>query len=157
MDCRYEASATRRMRRNLRAHGIYVPKVFHGTRRVLVSEYVDGELMADYLRVRLSDPAALNKWREANGIDEREVGRDLLFSLLRQLIEDNLFHGDLHPGNIMLLRDNRIALIDFGTCSFSEHTTLEWFRMSIIALSQRNYAKAADLYVLLAGTLPQPH
>jgi ubiquinone biosynthesis protein len=146
MDCRYEASSTRRMRRNLRAHGVYVPKVFYGTRRVLVSEFVEGVLMADYLRVRLSDPAALNKWREANGINEREVGRDLLFSLLRQLIEDNLFHGDLHPGNIMLLRDNRVALIDFGTCSFSEHTTLEWFRMSIVALSQRNYAKALDTF-----------
>jgi ubiquinone biosynthesis protein len=155
MDCRYEASSTRRMRGNLKAHGIYVPKVFQATRRVLVTEFIDGVLMADSIRMLSVDPESLDRWRLANGIDARRVGRHLVLSLLRQLIEDNLFHGDLHPGNILLLRDNRVALIDFGSCSFSERGTLEWFRMSILALGRRNYAKAADLYVLLAGTLPQ--
>jgi ubiquinone biosynthesis protein len=154
MDCRFEASSTRRMRKNLKAHGIYAPKVFYATPRVMVSEFVDGVLMADYIRMMTADPATLNEWRIENGITDREVGRHLLLSLLRQLMEDNLFHGDLHPGNILLLRDNRVALIDFGSCSFSEKTTLDRFRMSIRALGQRNYAQAAELYVLLAGTLP---
>jgi ubiquinone biosynthesis protein len=154
MDCRYEASSTRRMRKTLRAHNIYVPKVFYATRRVLVTEFVEGVLMADYIRVLQSDPDRVRDWCEKNGVDARELGRHLVLSLLRQLIEDNLFHGDLHPGNIILLRDNRAALIDFGTCSFSEKATLTWFRLSILALGQRNYAEAADLFLLLAGTLP---
>lgn len=154
MDCRYEASSTRRMRKNLKAHGIYVPKVFHATARVLVAEFVDGVLMADYQRLLTSDPETLERWRVDNGMRPRDVGRRLVLSLLRQMMEDNLFHGDLHPGNIMLLKDNRVALIDFGSCSFSERTTLDRFRMSIRALSVRNYSQAADLYMLLAGTLP---
>src|SRR5258708_18635077 len=110
--------------------------------------------MADCIRMISADPAALDRWRLENGVDARNVGRHLLLSLLRQLMEDNLFHGDLHPGNILLLRDDRVALIDFGSCSFSEKTTLERFRLSIRALGQRNYSQAADLYMLLAGTLP---
>lgn len=154
MDCRYEASSTRQMRKTLRRHRVYVPKVFHATRRVMVTEYVDGVLMTDYIRMLASDPARLRHWCTENRIDPTELGRHLVLSLLRQLIEDNLFHGDLHPGNIVLLRDNRVALIDFGTTSFSERATLNWFRLSILALSQRNYSEAADLYLLLAGTLP---
>jgi ubiquinone biosynthesis protein len=142
------------MRRNLKEHGIYAPKVFYATRRVLVTEFIDGVLMADYIRLLSADPESLAGWCAENGIDARAVGRHLVLSLLRQLIEDNLFHGDLHPGNIMLLRDNRVALIDFGTCSFTERTTLDRFRLSIVALSRRNYSQAADLYLLLAGTLP---
>jgi ubiquinone biosynthesis protein len=154
MDCRYEASSTRRMRKNLKAHAVYAPKVFRATQRVLVSEFIDGVLMADYIRMLTADPESLDRWRVENDIEARDVGRHLLLSLMRQLMEDNLFHGDLHPGNILLLKNNRVALIDFGSCSFSERTTLDRFRMSIAAISRRHYSQAADLYMLLAGTLP---
>lgn len=33
---------------------------------------------------------------------------------LRQLLEFGLFHGDPHPGNIFVMRDGRIAYVDFG-------------------------------------------
>jgi ubiquinone biosynthesis protein len=154
MDCRFEASSTRRMRNTLRHHGIYVPKVFYATQRVLVAEFVEGVLMTDYIRMLTEDPKQLRGWCNQNGIDAKALGRKLLLSLLRQLMEDNLFHGDLHPGNILLLRDNRVTLIDFGTTSFSDKATHNWFRLSIIALGQRNYSEAADLYLLLSGTLP---
>ena len=41
--------------------------------------------------------------------------------------EDNLYHGDLHPGNMLLLRNNRVALIDFGAATFTEREYLQKF------------------------------
>jgi ubiquinone biosynthesis protein len=155
MDCRYEGGSTRRMRRTLKPHGIYAPKVFHASERVLITEFVDGVLMADYIQMLRRDPERLAAWLNENDIDPRTIGRNLTLSILRQIIEDNLYHGDLHPGNIMLLRHNRVALIDFGSCSFTELGYLELFRLSIQALAQRDYAKAADISLMLSGRLPR--
>ena len=154
MDCRYEGASTRRMRRTLAAHGIYAPKVFYSTRRVLVTEFVDGVLMADYIQVLVTDPARVEAWRRENRIDPNAVGNRLARSLLRQILEDNLYHGDLHPGNIMLLRDSGVALIDFGACSFTERDYLARFRLTMLALSSREFEKAADLSLLMCSAIP---
>jgi ubiquinone biosynthesis protein len=155
MDCRYEGSTTRRMRRTLRPHGIYAPRVFHATARVLVTEFIDGVLMAEYIQVLNRDPGRVNAWLAENGVDPDRVGRRLIVSLLRQIQEDNLFHGDLHPGNIMLLRNSKVALIDFGACSFTEREYLQRFRLTVRALADGSFDKAADLTLLLCGALPR--
>jgi ubiquinone biosynthesis protein len=155
MDCRYEGSTTRRMRRTLKAHNIVAPRVFHATRRVLVAEFIDGVLMSDYIHARLTDPGRVEAWLVENRVDPEIVGRRLILSLLRQIMEDNLFHGDLHPGNVMLLRDSQVALIDFGACSFTEQEYLEYFHGTIFSLAARDYTKAADLMLLLCGPLPR--
>ena len=155
MDCRYEASATRRMRRTLRGHGIYAPKIFFATRRVLVTEFVDGVLMADYIQVLGREPERVASWLAENRVDPTLVGRHLILSLLRQILEDNLFHGDLHPGNIMLLRDNGIALIDFGAVSFTEREYLQRFHLTVQALAVGRFDQASDLTLLLCGPLPR--
>jgi ubiquinone biosynthesis protein len=143
------------MRRTLRPHGLYAPKVFYATERVLVTEFIDGVLMADYIHVLNTDPQRLQAWLVDNRIEPNRIGRRLILSLLRQILEDNLFHGDLHPGNIMLLRDNKVALIDFGACSFTEREYLQRFRLTVQALAASEYIKAADLTLLLCGTLPR--
>jgi ubiquinone biosynthesis protein len=152
----YEASALRRMRRALRGHRIYAPRLFarYSTRRVLVTEFVHGVLMADFIKVADEDPDRLAAWTAENNVKPRKVARRLIQSIYRQLFENNLFHGDLHPGNIVLLRNSRIALIDFGTTSFTEQEYLNKFVMFVRALATRNYAKAADLSMLLTASLP---
>ena len=47
--------------------------------------------------------------------DRDEQARRLFRSLLRQIMVDGVFHADLHPGNVMLLPGERIALLDFGS------------------------------------------
>ena len=48
------------------------------------------------------------------GYDLEQVARNVIETAFRQLFEDGLFHGDPHPGNILVLPGNRIALLDFG-------------------------------------------
>src|SRR5260370_12364723 len=42
------------------------------------------------------------------------LARVLLDSLLGQAMLDGIFHADPHPGNILLLNDGHLGLIDWG-------------------------------------------
>jgi len=156
LDYRYEANYIRRMRKSLKAHGIYVPKVFQAycAERMLVMEFVTGVLMSDVLRIDHTDPERLDAWMQENNVDRTTVGRRLTMSLNRQIFEDNLFHGDLHPGNIVLLRNSRIALIDFGSVGWLDKDFLDRYDDFLKAMAIREYGKAADLFLLLSPDLP---
>jgi len=49
------------------------------------------------------------------GLDAQRLARDLLSCLLRQIMVDGVFHADPHPGNVLLLSDGRLGLLDFGS------------------------------------------
>jgi ubiquinone biosynthesis protein len=157
VDYRYEAANLRRMRKSLRRHKVYAPEVFDHVsgRRVLVMEFVEGALMSDYLEVARKEPERLTAWRRDNDIDPARVGNRLFETFFRQLLEDNLFHGDLHPGNIVLLRHSKLALIDFGSVGTMEAEFLARYLLSFEAIATRQYAKAADLTLLLCPELPR--
>lgn len=159
LDYRYEISNQQRLRKTLVHHNIYVPKVFdrYCTRKVLVMEYINGVAMSDFLRIWKSDPARIRLWMEENGIDAGKVGRRLFRSYLRQVLEDNLFHADLHPGNIVLLRENRISLLDFGSMGISEGDLLRKYDVFLQALSSGQYAKAIDVFLLIMPDVPSAH
>jgi len=152
LDFRFEASNMRRMRKSLRDHSILVPRVFRklSGRRVLVSEYIDGVLMTDVIEVGRKEPDRLKRWTDANDVELKQIAKRLFYSCMRQLFEDNLFHADVHPGNILLLRENGIALIDFGTIGSTGKTFLARYRQSLSALAERNFEKAVDATMQLA-------
>jgi len=156
LDYHFEASSMRRMRKRLKKHGIYVPKVYarYTTNKVLVTEFIHAVLMADYIVLAEKDPGLVESWLESNNVDPVRVAKRLVHSMWRQLFEENLYHGDLHPGNVVLLRDSRVALIDFGSTNFTERGYLEKFRLCVQALSEHDYAKAADMSFLLSSALP---
>jgi ubiquinone biosynthesis protein len=155
-DFRFEAAAIEHMRQNLPRRKIAVPDVFvdYSTRRVLVTEFIHAALMTDFIRLRTADPHRLTAWLDENRIDTRRLARRLIHSFLKQLFEDNFYHGDLYPGNIVLLREGRVALLHFGACSFTEREYLAKLHLFFRALATRDYAKAADLALLLCGQLP---
>jgi ubiquinone biosynthesis protein len=71
---------------------------------VLVIEWLDG------VSLRKAGPLI-----DDRGLDRAELTRALMRSMVYQLTEGGVFHADPHPGNIMLLADNRLALLDFGS------------------------------------------
>ncbi len=74
------------------------------TEHVLVIEWLDG--------VSLRDAGPLIDDR---GLDRAELTRALLRSMVYQITEGGVFHADPHPGNVLLLTDGRLALLDFGS------------------------------------------
>lgn len=49
------------------------------------------------------------------GLDREAMARALLRSMIYQITEGGVFHADPHPGNVMLLADGSLALLDFGS------------------------------------------
>jgi ubiquinone biosynthesis protein len=156
LDYRYEITNQKRLRRSLANHNIYVPKVFqrYCTRQVLVMEFIEAVSMTDYLRLRKTDPARVKRWLIRNGIDAEKVGKRLFYSYLRMVLEDNLFHADLHPGNIFLLRNNRISLLDFGSVGSNEGDLLRKYNVFLEALCTGQFTKAIDVFLLIMPDLP---
>ena len=105
LDYTIEATAMERTARQfLDDPTVYIPRVFRDTTtgRVITMEYVDG--------IKVSEVDRL----DAAGLDRKCItdrGADLL---LRQIFQFGFFHADPHPGNIFVLPDNVICLIDFG-------------------------------------------
>ena len=147
-----EAVNIRNMRKSLRRHSIYVPRVIThlSSKRILVMEEVPGVLMSQYIRVRRDDPERAHLWELHNGIDVKTVARHLAVSALRQILEDNQFHGDLHPGNIVMLADNGLALIDFGSVGRLERRIWSLYRDSLSALAMKDYDRAADVMLMMS-------
>jgi ubiquinone biosynthesis protein len=72
--------------------------------RVLVIEWLDGVGLR-----------AAGQLIDDRGLDRAELTHALLDSMIYQLTQSGVFHADPHPGNILLLADGRLALLDFGS------------------------------------------
>jgi ubiquinone biosynthesis protein len=101
---RTEAANAERMAVALASVPVQVPKVVTdlSTDRVLVMERLEG--------VRADDIEAVN----GLGLDRSTIVRTLITSLVQPAMREGMFHGDMHPGNMLVLPDGRIGLLDFG-------------------------------------------
>lgn len=105
LDFENEAANADRMRRALAARrDVVVPAVVHelSTKRLLVMAYEPG--------VRVTDVEALRQL----GLDPRDLAQRLLEVFCDQILVHGFFHADPHPGNILVQRDGRLVLLDFG-------------------------------------------
>lgn len=156
LDFRYEEYSLRRLKKKLRRHKIYVPDTFrrYSGRRVLVMEFIHAALMSDFIALESNEPDRLQSWLMENNIKPKKVASRLLFSVYRQIFEDNLFHADMHPGNVVLLRNSKVAVIDCRSMALLEAELLDKYRMCMQAIANQRYATAADIYLLLAVRIP---
>lgn len=113
-DYRIRAGMMRTMRRELKPKKILVPKVFpqYGTERLLVMGFVDGIYLDDYYRAVAKAPKKVAKWRRDNGIDPEKLHRRL--TELDRIRTRSAALGPV-PAGVVLLRRNRIAIVDFGS------------------------------------------
>jgi ubiquinone biosynthesis protein len=107
---------------------VWIPAVFHDltSRRVLVMEWLDGVSVRETQEI------------DDLGVDRRQLAEDLLRCMLQQMLMDAQYHADPHPGNVMVLRDGRLALIDFGAASRIDPLQQTAIRDVMIGVSQRD-------------------
>lgn len=150
----YEAANQERMRETIAEHDIDVPEVFEAdcTPTQLVTAWVDGVVMTDFLALSAD---ARDAWCHARGTSQKLIAERLLLSFFRQVYEDNLFHGDLHPGNILLRLNGRVVLIDFGSVGTTDVDFLDIFRRMAWAIATGRYDQAADRVFLLCAKFPK--
>ena len=105
LDLGVEARHVERFARNFADDPhIVIPKVYWDFTSSLmnVQEYVAG--------IRGNDFAAI----AAADLDRKVLAARGSDAVLKMILVDGFFHADPHPGNVLYLSGNRIALIDFG-------------------------------------------
>jgi len=101
----------------------------------------------------------LKKGIDPEGPEAKLFGRRLLTALSqvfgRNILETGFFHADPHPGNIFVLEDGSIGLIDFGQVKQISGRARETLCKVMIALDERpeNLDDMTDEDMALVGNL----
>lgn len=104
MDLRMEAAAAAKLKANLKNDPVHVPEIFWNetARRTLTMQRVEG--------IPINDLEALKN----AGYAPDEIMYALATSFFNQVFRDGFFHADVHPGNVFVEKDGKIAFVDFG-------------------------------------------
>ena len=111
----------------------YVPRVYreYSTEKLLIIEFAGG--------CKITDQKQLEEW----SIDAKKVAERGMDIYLTQIFEFGYFHADPHPGNIIIQKDGRICLIDFGMVGKLMQRDKMSFAQVFVAMAQGDSKKMA--------------
>jgi len=138
LDFFIEASNAGRLRENFLTSGIlYVPRVFPevSSKHVLVIERIRG--------LRIDDFAQIDR----AGFDRKEISRNGAAAFFQMVFQDGFFHADPHPGNIFVLADGKIGLVDFGIMGRVTEENMQYYADTIVALVEHDFDKLVQEYM----------
>lgn len=115
-------------RRNFRANTEVAIPAMHwefSTGRVLVQERFEG--------TRMNDAAAL----DSSGVDRHKLAASGCRAYMQMVFDHGFFQADPHPGNLILLADGRIGIMDYGMFSRIDDDTRELLVDLMLAAYER--------------------
>ena len=132
LDYAAEAENARRFAANFASTPVVIPGIHLdlSTSRVLTMEYIEGTRFHN-IRPLLLTPS--ERRRVAS------MGADAIFKMA---FEDGFFHGDPHPGNLILTPHGSLALLDFGMVGYMSRGDIEALSKLFIAVVQRDAGAA---------------
>ncbi len=140
LDFFIEASNATQLRKNFSSSPVlYVPQVYAdlSSKRVLVLEEIAGIRIDEYERL------------DREGYDRKEIARKGGAAYFKMVLQDGFFHADPHPGNIFVLPDGRLGLVDFGIMGRVTEENMEHFASIFLALADHDYDALVRQYVEL--------
>jgi ubiquinone biosynthesis protein len=90
-------------------------------------------------------------WGEARDAERAKIADVLLGTFLEQMLQYGVFHADPHPGNVMLLADGRLALIDFGAAGRLDSVQQAALRELMASVSRRDADGVAQAVLQVAS------
>lgn len=96
---------------------IVVPRTYtdYCNARVIVQQKIHGISAKTLIESRVSDGENIIKLtKDYYNTDLVAVLRRLTYEKFYSLLSGKSFHGDLHPGNVRILPDNKVGMLDFG-------------------------------------------
>jgi ubiquinone biosynthesis protein len=136
-----EAIALKRFAENFKdSDFLVIPKVYDSlsSEAVLCMEKIHG--------TKLQDVQSLARM----GVNTSEILKKGLECFNRSIFEYGLFHADPHGGNILILPDGRMGLIDFGAAAWLSERSRRALLNMFIALIQEDYDSLVYEYILLS-------
>jgi ubiquinone biosynthesis protein len=113
--------------------GLHVPAVIHPYVReeALVLERVHG--------VKIEAGVEVEPERG------KELARQLFSAYVRQIAAEGIYHADPHRGNVLLMPDGRLALLDFGLLGRLDDDTRRTIALLLLAIAQNRADDVAAL------------
>jgi ubiquinone biosynthesis protein len=126
-----------------RSPHVRIPQFYsgHSTARVLTMEWLDG--------VTISDPAV----RQLRAIEPSEVARHGAEMYLEMIFHHGFYHGDPHPGNLIVLPGGAIGLLDFGMVGRLDESIREDVEDMLMAIVSQDPQQLTSL-VIRVGAVP---
>jgi len=117
-----------------------VPTVYaeYSTDKVLISQYISG--------CKITDKETILSW----GHSPEELGEKLINIYLAQIFIHGMFHADPHPGNVLVQKNGKLALIDYGMVGSLMRKDKFAFAGIFVGLAQRDARKIATSLQQLA-------
>ncbi|MFD0975729.1 ABC1 kinase family protein [Salinimicrobium gaetbulicola] len=103
------------------------------TSKVLTMEYVKGK--------KITSVSPLKKTEN----DYTPLVDELVHAYLKQIVSDGFVHADPHPGNIHLLENDKIALMDLGMVAKFSNKMQDFLLRLLLALSKNDGEEIADI------------
>jgi ubiquinone biosynthesis protein len=133
-----EAKNAQRFKRNFaESEDIYIPAIYPDllSSKIIVMERIEG--------VRIDDIKGI----DALGIDRHELAQKGVDAYFKMIFEDGFFHADPHPGNIFVMSDGRIGLMDFGIVGWLAPDIIDNIAHAFIAILNKDFDRLIDIYI----------
>ncbi len=138
LDYTYEAQNAHVFYQNFSSdETVMIPQIHwnYVTRRVLVMDEIIG--------IKIDNIKKLDKL----GYNKEKLASILASSFMKQILIDGAFHGDPHPGNIMVIDQNKIGFIDFGIVGYLDDQTKRFISTIVKSIRNKNTDKIAEALV----------
>src|SRR5450631_3644095 len=121
---------------------MHFPRVYweQSARGVLTMEFVDGIKVSDQERLDLQ------------GYHRKIIAQRGADSFLEMVLTHGFFHGDLHPGNLLILPDNTLCLLDYGIVGRLDDSLKTFLTDILYAIVNRDMDEIVSL-LLFAGDI----
>ena len=139
-ECDYikEARTAETFKKNFKdQQEIIIPTIYrkYTTRSILTMEYIKGTKITETARLR------------ENNINLKQITEKLSNAYFRQIFENQYYHADPHPGNILVTGDGNIAFLDFGIAGRLDREILNNISSLLIALIQHDINKYIEILI----------
>jgi len=117
--------------------GFYVPQIYwqYSSEKILISERIDGIAFSDEVAIKNSP------------FDKKIIAENLVLSYFQQVYVHGFFHADMHPGNLFLMKNGDIAVVDFGIMGKIDKKTRIAVAEVLIGFLNRDYRRVAEIHV----------
>lgn len=145
LDYHNEAYHARRLGDNMETQvGVKVCGVYpeFSSTKVLTMQFVRG--------VKITNAQAIDQ----AGVDRQDLGRRFMRAFLKQVMVDGFFHGDPHPGNLLVdTTDGTLTFIDLGLVGVLDSAKRMDLVDLVLSLYQKDAGSIADVLLRLSRRL----
>lgn len=131
LDLRMEAASASELKQNTRNDiGFYVPEIYwdYTTRNIFTLEWIEGTPLTQITE------------------DKYKVVERLVLIFFKQVYRDGFFHADIHPGNIIIMPDLKIAVVDFGIMGRMDKESRLYLIEIVRGFIDRDYNHIAEIH-----------